>query len=159
MLKGIKFCRDLIVNPFIALIGTAILEGLIGRAFRPQSLTAILWKEWGLSFFCAAMMGFFMWRTWRASAAKWSWILPSVWFGLRFLLALLVRVSQGILTGASIWCQFSGTDCVNGLRSIGCRNFFLFTIPFIRGVSYSGGAYFSSLLSQPRSQSAPAPRN
>ena len=29
---------------------------------------------------------------------------------------------------------------------LGCRNFFVFTIPFVRGVLYSVGAYFSSLV-------------
>ncbi len=159
MLRGLKFCGALILNSFVAIIGSAVLENTMGKAFRPQSLAAILWKEWSLSLLCAALLGFFILRTWRMSAAKWTWILPSVWFGLRLVLALLVRVGQGIFTGESIWSQFSGTDCVNGMRSIGCRNFFLFTIPFIRGVSYSGGAYFSSLLSQPKSQPAPAPRN
>ena len=39
-----------------------------------------------------------------------------------------------------------------GVRALGCRKFFLFTIPFIRGVSYSAGAYISFLISRARAQ-------
>jgi hypothetical protein len=143
MLRGLKFCGALILNTFVALIGTAVLETTVGKAFRPHSLAAILWKEWSLSLLCAVLIGFGMWRTWRMSASKWTWILPGVWFGLRFVqVVFFVR--------GGIWSQFSGTDCENGVHAFGCWNFFAFTIPFIRGVAYSIGAFVSSLVS-PRS--------
>jgi hypothetical protein len=147
MLRVLKFCGALIFNAFVALIGTAVLETSVGKAFRPHSLAAILWKEWSLSLLCAVFIGFFMWRTWRMCASKWTWILPGVWFGLRF-------VQVAIFVRGGIWSQFSGTDCDNGVHAFGCRNFFVFTIPFIRGVAYSVGAFVSSLLAPPELQSA-----
>jgi hypothetical protein len=42
-----------------------------------------------------------------------------------------------------VWYQFSGLGCGNGIRALECRNFFLFTVPFIRGVAYSFGAFIS----------------
>jgi hypothetical protein len=35
----------------------------------------------------------------------------------------------------------SGTACEHGLQAIGCRNWFLFTIPAVRTISYSLGAW------------------
>jgi hypothetical protein len=147
MLRGIKFCGALILNIFVAVIGTAVLETSVGKVFHPQSVSAVLWKEWSLSLLCAALLGFAIWRTWRMSASKWTWVIPSLWFGLRF-------VPASIFTRGSVWSQFSGADCDNGLHAPGCQNFFVFTIPFIRGVSYSVAAQLSSLFSPPTLQSA-----
>ena len=152
MLRGLKFCGALILHTIVALIGTAILEGATAKAFRPQALAGVLWKEWALSLLCAAVIGFFMWRTWRVSAAMWVWVLPSVWFSLAFVLALFTSHGRSVLVGGGLLSQFSGMGCEAGERALGCRNFFVFTIPFIRGVSYSVGAYLSSLLSNTSSQ-------
>jgi len=70
------------------------------------------------------------------------WILSMVCavfigFGISFFLAI---------GSGAVWSQFCGTGCANGIRSVECRNFFVFTIPFIRSVSYSLGAYVSSLV-------------
>jgi len=146
MLKGLRFCGALILHTIVALFGTAVLETAIGKAFRPHSLAAVLWKEWTLSLLCAGFIGFFMWRTWRLGAATWVWVLPGVWFGLRFVLALFASHSPSALVGGGLWGQFSGAACDGGLRVLGCRNFFVFTIPFVRGVAYSVGAgLFSSV--------------
>lgn len=142
MLKGIKFFGALILNIFAAVLGTAVLESTVGKVFHPHSIATVLWKEWSLSLSCAALIGFATWRRWRMPASKWTWVIPSLWFGLRF-------VPASIFTRGSVWSQFSGADCDNGLHAVGCQDFFMFTIPFVRGVSYSVGAYFSSLVRPP----------
>jgi hypothetical protein len=136
MLSALKFFGLLVVNIIVAVIGTAILTTAIGKAFHGHSLGAILWKEWSLSIGCAAIIGFGMWRTWRSHVAQWTWVLPAVWFGVKFILA----IGKGPLL-----FQFSGEACAEGVRPIGCINFFVFTIPFIRSVFYSLGAYASSV--------------
>jgi hypothetical protein len=68
--------------------------------------------------------------------AYWTWVLPTLWFGVKFLLA----VGKG-----SLLFQFSGEACVEGVRPIGCINWFVFSIPFIRSVFYSVGAYACSV--------------
>jgi hypothetical protein len=148
MLLGLKFCGWVIINTFVALVSTTILELAFGKAFSPQ---LILWKESCFSLLGAGVVGFLMWRIWRTAAAKWAWALPVLWLGAGLIHALLVRGTSDVFAGGNVWSQFSGTDCANGIAS-GCRNFFAYVIPFIRGVSYSVGAYFSSLL-----RSAPAP--
>ena len=136
MLGPLKFFGLLVVNIVVAVIGTAILTTAIGQAFHPHSLGAILWKEWSLSIGCAAVIGFGMWRTWRSDVAHWTWVLPTLWFGVKFILA----IGQGHLLS-----QFSGGACVDGVRSIGCINWFAFSIPFVRSVFYSLGAYAASI--------------
>ncbi len=149
MLGALKVFGLLLVNIVVAVIGTAILDTAIGKTFHAHSLDAILWKEWSLSIGCAAVIGFGMWRTWRSDVAQWTWVLPAVWFGIKFILA----IGKG-----SLLFQFSGKACVDGVRPIGCINFLVFTIPFIRGVFYSLGAYASSVFhNAQRPQDAAAP--
>ena len=79
---------------------------------------------------------------WRNEAAKWAWVLPTAWFGLRLAL---------VLGGGSSVYQLSGSGCAYGARSPDCLNFFLFTIPFMRGLSYSlGRLHFVGFSSIPR---------
>jgi hypothetical protein len=137
MFRALKFFGLLLVNIAVAFIGTAILTTAIGKVFHGHSLATILWKEWSLSIGCAAVIGFGMWRTWRSHVAQWTWVLPAMWFGVKFILA----IGKGPLL-----FQFSGEACVEGVRSWGCLNWFVFTIPFIRSVFYSLGAYVSSLV-------------
>lgn len=147
----------MILHTIVAILGTAILESAIWKAFRSHSLEAILWKEWSLSLLCAAFIGFLMWRTWRGNAAMWAWVLPSLWFAFMFLLALPASQKHSALVGGALWTQFSGAACDSGPHALGCRNFFVITIPFVRGVSYSVGACLSSWVNKPKSPPAREP--
>jgi hypothetical protein len=137
MLRAFKSFGLLVVNIVVAVIGTAILTTAFGKGFHGHSLSAILWREYVLSIGCAAFIGFGMWRTWRSHLAFWTWVLPALWFAAKFLLAI---------RAGSLLFQFSGKACVEGVRPIGCINWFVFTMPFIRSVFYSLGAYVSSLV-------------
>jgi hypothetical protein len=79
-MRGLKFGGLLLVNLAVAVIGTAILTTELQRVIPSHSFTAIIWKEFIFSIVCAAFIGFGVWRTWRNSAAKWTWILPAIWF-------------------------------------------------------------------------------
>jgi hypothetical protein len=141
MLGALKFFGLLVINTVVAVIGTAILTTAIGQAFHPHSLGAILWKEWSLSIGCAGVIGFGMWRTWRSRVAHWTWVLPALWFGVKFIFA----IGQGPLL-----FKFSGEACVDGVRPVGCINWFAFSIPFVRSVFYSLGAYAASIFHNAR---------
>jgi len=154
MPKPLRFCVWLILHTMVAILGTAVLDTAFGKAFHPYSLAAILWKEWILSLACAAFIGFFMWRTWRVSAAMWVWVLPGFWFALRFLPALFASPQHSVLAGGGLWRQFSGAACDGGTRALGCLNFLVFTIPFVRGVLYSVGALLASRVSKTEVQPA-----
>jgi hypothetical protein len=153
-LKSLRFGGILIFNVCVAVLGTAALEAEIGSAIRPRSIVGLLWKWWSLDLFCAALIGFLMWRTWKREASKWTWTLPAVWFGLRLTFAVLSRDQQSVLVGGGVWSQFSGADCGNGWHPYsGCANFFAFTAPFVRSISFSIGAYFSSKVTKQSPQS------
>jgi hypothetical protein len=130
-----------LINLLIALIGTSIAVTTVGRLFRPRSVVGILGTEYALSLLCAACLGFGVRRIWKTPAAQWTWVLPSALLLIRFVSALTAIASQSVLAPSnSLWVQFSGLGCQYGLRSLECRNFFVFTLPFLRAVGYSLGA-------------------
>lgn len=136
-MRVLKFGALLLVNLVVAVIGTAVLDTGISKAIPFHSIAAVLWKEFILSIICATVIGFGMWRTWRDSAAVWTWVLPVVWFAFGFLMV----AGRGDVFG-----RLFGFGSPSALAARDARSFFLFTIPMVRAVSYSVGAYLSSLL-------------
>jgi uncharacterized membrane protein (UPF0182 family) len=136
MLRTLKFVAALLINVVVAIIGTAILDTTLGRMIPSHSFAALVWKECGLSVICAAFIGFGMWRTWRSSAAKWTWVIPAVWFTVGFL---------AIAGRGNVWGRIFGFGSGSNFGAAEARTFFLFTVPLIRAVFYSVGAYVSSL--------------
>jgi hypothetical protein len=137
MLRYLKFAGSSLINLATAVIGTAILDTEVRRLIPTNTVAAIVWKEVILSVVCAAFIGFFMWRTWRSSAAKWIWVLAALWFVFGYLT---------IARSANVWGRLSGLSSGSVLSAPDVRSFFIFTVPFIRAISYSLGAYISSLV-------------
>ena len=136
-MRVLKFSGLLLINLVVAVIGTAILDTAVRRAIPSHSVAAIVWKELFFSIVCAGLIGFGMWRTWRSSAAKWTWVLAAVWF----LFCYLTIAGQG-----AVWGRLFGLGSESDLNAPDVRSFFLFTVPLVRAVAYSVGAYLSSLL-------------
>lgn len=137
MLRTLKFIGLLLINVALAVIGTAILDTAVRRMIPSHSISEIAWKEFVLSIVCAAFIGFGMWRTWRNSTAKWTWVVAAAWFAFGYL----IMAGRG-----DVWGRLSGLGSGSVLSVPDVRSFFLFTVPLIRASSYSVGAYVSSLL-------------
>src|SRR5580698_2961657 len=131
----LRFLGLLLLNVLVAVIGTAIVDTGIRRAIPSHTIVAVLWKETALSLVCAALIGFGMWWRWRSEAAKWTWIVPLVWFGF----GAVTVAGRGIFGPL-----FISSSSNFGAAEI--RSFFAFTIPLVRAVSYSVGVYISSFV-------------
>jgi len=118
----------------IAIIGTAIAEGAVWKIVPVHSVMGVLWKECFFDIICATTLGFGMCRVLRTPAAKWVWVLPSVWFAFGFL-ARHGDVFGGLLGQRSV------------LGAPDTKSFFTFTVPLFRACFYSAGAYISLRLS------------
>lgn len=145
MIRYLKFVGSLLINLAAAVIGTAILDTEVRRLIPPHTVAAIVWKEIILSAICAAFIGFFMWRTWRSSAAKWTWVPAALWFVFGYLF---------MASNANVFGRLSGFNSGSVLSAPDVRTFFTFTVPLIRAVFYSAGAYISSLLYHAQSRPA-----
>jgi hypothetical protein len=136
-----------ILDLFTATIGPAIVEAELWRFHSPH---AIVVKEWFLSITLAAFMGYLMYRTWKSNTSKWVWILPALWFGFGVIAYSGRPLAHSVLgQGDGFWAHFSGVSC--GIEPTSCRDFYSFAVPFVRAISYSGGARLASriLESQP----------
>jgi len=142
MLRALKFAGSLAINLVIAVVASAIADAELGQLIRPHSMAALVWKECALSIAFAAFIGFGVWLKWPNSAARWTWVIPAVWF------------SVGLVATAGGRSSVFGPLFMSSSRSVlvkpeigkpEIRSFFAFTIPLIRGISYSVGAYISSV--------------
>jgi hypothetical protein len=135
-----RFCTSLVLNSLVAIFGVAALSAPFGGIFHFHSISAILWRAWSLSVLFGLLAGFFVYRIFRPAAAKWIWVLPALWFGLRVLLFLGAGLSL-----KATWEAVSGNACGQPTAVLGCQlTFFVFTIPLLRCMSYAVGAYVGS---------------
>ena len=128
---GIRNTLVWLLNAVVALFGTAVVEAAISRFFHPHTITDVLVRTYALSAAIAFVLGFFVYRQWKPSMARWVGLGGLCWF----LLGAFLSVGR-----RSLWDQMSGTACEYGLQAIGCRNWFVFTLPALRAVLYSLGA-------------------
>jgi hypothetical protein len=139
-----------VLDAIVALFGTAILATSFSRIVSVHSIAGVIRREWIVSIVCAVFVGFFMYRTWRSGTSKWVWTIPTLWFIFGCLVVLASMREHSVFAGSSgsglgnFWIQLSGSDCGSGVHAPGCRDFFVFTVSFIRAVSYSTGAFVSS---------------
>jgi hypothetical protein len=137
MFRSLKFLAALLANLVVAVIGTAILDTELRRVVPIHTVSGIVREEIILSVICAAFIGFFMWRTWRSSAATWIWIPAALWLVFGYLT---------IAGSVNVWGRLSGFSSESVPSAPDVRTFYLFTVPPIRACFYSVGAYISSLL-------------
>jgi hypothetical protein len=141
MPRALKFSGLLVIHAVLAIFGTAIVDGALRWAIPPHSVTAVIWRECVTSILGAASLGFSLWRIWPNPGAKWAWVIPAAWFtcGLLF-------IAGGLAGPSDIFNHFSGFVFKNNSGAEDVLTFSMFTIPFLRGVAYSVGAYISSML-------------
>ncbi len=129
------------------LLGAVAVPGILEVTVWPvpvHSVAAVVIKEWSLSIAFAAFMGFMMYRRWRSGTSKWVWILPALWFAFRAIPYAARSSANSVLSvDSGFWAHFSGAAC--GAADIfNCRDFYAFSVPLIRALSYSAAAMIAS---------------
>ena len=124
----------LLLNVIAAIFGTAIIESPVAHFLHPHTIQTIMVEGYLLSLTVACLVGFFVYRRGGSDSAKWVGVIGVCWFAFRGLM---------VLAGGSsaIWSEMSGIGCVNGVRAVACMNWSVFTLPALRMVSYSLGAW------------------
>jgi hypothetical protein len=131
MMQNLSVWASVAINSLIAVFGTGIIEFPLARILHSHSGGEVILREWIASLILAGPLGFLMQRSWKTGAAKWSWIIPTIFF----FFGILIHIAMGRSVS-----RFSGYDCAVRLNRLSCRDFFLFTVPLARGVAYSFGA-------------------
>lgn len=141
--RGLLVLVGLILNTLAAVFGAGLLEFAIGIPIPAHTLSQIILREVLLSISVGATTGFFVYRAWESSTAKWVWILPAILFGLRAMGIFVTTPTYSVMDHrplTELWTQMSGADCAGGFATLGCRNFFFFTNNVFRTASYAAGA-------------------
>ena len=136
--KSLRRAGGLLLHFFIAVFGVAVIITAIyiplSHFFPPQTINSVIARGYFLSVLIAALVGFFVYRSWKAEAAKWAGIIGISLFVVRA--ASVLASSQG-----GIWFQMLGGACREGNRATGCINYLTFTTTAVRTVCYSVGAW------------------
>jgi hypothetical protein len=123
-----------LLNIVTAIFGTAIVTSPFAFVLRPHTIQAVLLKGYVASAVLAALIGFFIYRRWGSGSAKWVAVVGVCWFAFR----LLTLMGGGV---SGMWPEMSGMGCVNGVRNLACMNWLVFTLPALRLIFYSLGAW------------------
>jgi len=138
-IKSVRTSGVFLLSLIEAVLGTAVVETSLYPLFPVNTPRALLLKEDLLSAAVAFALGCFVYK-WQPPS-KWVWVAGFFWFGLGALLVL----ARGSTT---IYQELSGIGCVYNVTNDSCSNYFLFTVPSLRAVSFSAGALFCSALSK-----------
>jgi hypothetical protein len=126
-----------LLNAVVAVLGTAIIESPFEHYAHVSSLRASLLIMDLLSAAFAFGVGYSVYWRWRPAASKWVWIAGVCWFGQR---AVLPLDGHHVL----IWEIYATNSVFPDFERLG--KWSLYTLPLLRTIFYSAGAYCCSRL-------------
>jgi hypothetical protein len=125
-----------LLNVLIALFGTARLESPFDHFALVASSRQSLFNEDLLNGVFAFGVGYSVFRMWRAATSKWVWIAGLCWFGRKVLPG----------GGHVVFWETAATKSVF-LDIPSLVNWSIYTLPCLRTLFYSAGAFCSSRFS------------
>jgi hypothetical protein len=114
-----------------------------------QALFGLMTPPYPIHILCATLTGFVVGRRFKHAEARWIFILPTVWFLLRFVAE--IRMEQSVLAGTGWYFPtdlFFNRDPMNA-EMRGQIYPYLYTLPFLTGVGYSLGAWIARWMKLP----------
>jgi hypothetical protein len=131
-----------VLNLLLAAVFTDQLASPLLR-FDPHSIQTSIVKLEFLNAAVACGLGYFVYWRWRPVSAKWVWVAGLCWFAQRALLLWFEQRSMGVLyRDTAVYWRHFGIDC--GIDFEACRDWLGYTIPSLRTVFYSGGAFLAA---------------
>ncbi len=133
-----------LLHSIFAIMGPAIIDASLHDLIPSHSGTGIVLKAWIGSMAIAFLIALFMIRVLRSRTALWVWVVPALWLIVGFM--YWYGSHHGSILEDTLLGHFSGNTCAVTLDHRPCRDFLLFTIPFIRAAAYSVGSILSFVL-------------
>jgi len=126
-------------------LNASIVSGILSSPFTHfgrDSIHAAILRDQLSNALAAFGLGYFVYRTWRPTASKWVWIAGLCWLGQRAVRFWYEQRTFSVIhvyQGPSIFWEMSGNGCEFNYQS--CHDFMVYTIPFLRTIFYSIGAF------------------
>jgi len=132
-IRSVRAVGVFLVNLLLAVLGTKVVEAPFDHLvhFSDRTSTAVLKADF-LTSTVAFGLGYFVYRRWQPAAAGWVWVAGTCWFGLGALHIL------GGRQGTTLW-EISGSQFPLDIDSF--VTWSKFTLPLLRTIFYSGGAF------------------
>jgi hypothetical protein len=145
--RKLKLVGQIVAHTVAAVLGTSLLTYPVARLVRPNTTGGIIIREWVCSILFAAFLGALLAGYGKWEAANWAWIIPGAIFLVRALI-------YAVTWRTAFFSTFSGYECAIGLQRHDCQDFLEFSVPLIRGVSYSAGVWLATRISSSRNATA-----
>lgn len=133
-MSRLRLVSAFVVNTLFAVLGPEYLGWVLVNGIPAPSILGVLLKAWIANLLFSALLGAIVQHLSYTKLIRWAWPLPTFWL----MLGIALRVLEGRGLGG-----FTGSACVN-LDWRSCIDFFAFTVPAVRAVSYSIGASLSA---------------
>lgn len=148
MLKWLRVAGIAFVDLLIAVMGTTIIDSEIhGRAYDRAKMILI---EDIRSAVIAFALGFVVYYLCRNRSSRWVWVAGVIWFAQRSLIYWSSqRDLRAVLhSGHSVYWEMSGAGAAANLDIQSMGDWAGYTLPLLRTVFYSLGAFLCAYLFQ-----------
>jgi hypothetical protein len=139
--KVVRHLVAFLLNFLVASLGTQLLTSPFDKAFASANIFHTIVRSEVLSGVAAFGLGWFVYRTRRVAAAKWIWVAGVCLFSYGAIHFKLGQTPSSVLQpdqNHSLYWEMSGLGCRSDAES--CRDWALYTLLFLRTLSYSVGA-------------------
>ena len=144
-----------LLHSIFSIVGPAIIDASLHNLIPAHSGTGIVLKAWIGSIAGAFLIALLMVRALQSRTALWVWIVRALGLAMGFV--AWYGSHHGSLFEDTLLGRFSGNTCAITLDHRPCRDFLLFTIPFVRAAAYSVGSLLSLVVR--RSSNPPVVRD
>lgn len=131
-MSKVRFVGHVVLDSIAAVFGTTFLEYNLSRLLHSDTGGGFICRTWIASVLLAGFLGAVIARYGKPKTAVWAWVLPGLVFCGRTAVYMAMWRTGFVAT-------FSGYECAVGLQRHDCQDFLEFTVPLIRGTSYSVG--------------------
>jgi hypothetical protein len=135
-IRSVRAVGFYLLNLVVAVIGTKVVEDPFDRFVHFSERTSVVvLKADFLTSIVAFALGYLVYRRWQPASAGWAWVAGACWFGLGALHIL------GGRQGTMLW-EISRSPFPLDINSF--VNWSKFTVPLLRTIFYSAGAFCCS---------------
>jgi hypothetical protein len=136
--RSLTMALTFVFHLAVAVLGTLVVESPFERSMVGRSVRASLFRVDLLTSACAFGLGYLVFQRWRPAVAKWVWVAGLCWFSQRVLFP-----PDG--NHVVLW-EVAATRSVLFADWAAMQNWTLYTLFSLRVISYSAGAWSSSLV-------------
>lgn len=140
MVKIIRGILGVLLSAIVAQFGSTSFEFVFRRTrsiLGPHSRLVVATTDLLFAVLGAFLIALVVHLCLKMTMAQWAWIMFLIWFACGVVEYLVMSSPSVMVSKPPFWLHFSGVNCVVRGGRAACYDFFIFSVPLLRGVSYS----------------------